>query len=183
MMAAVSIIVVRYKVTLFPTLAFLAFIAYRIHSVSAPGSMDVLSPFLIGTGLIVMNQSQSIWYAYWLGESLVIAMFTYNSLGPVAKTTSVFVGIGIFSAVAALIFRGKVWNYAMIIGLELFLALFIAMAFPIMEMVLEAILNDKLRKVGDKVRAHHAHLERYYQQLQQRQQQQQQQQQKGAKGR
>ena len=48
------------------------------------------------------------------------------------------------------------------IAFEGFLALFVAMVFPVMELVLEAVLNEKLRKVGDKVRAHHQVLERYY---------------------
>ena len=159
MMAAVSVIVVRYIWTLVPALGFLVFIAYRIHTVT-PGSGDLLSPFMIAFGLIVMHLGG--FWLYLAGESLVIYMFTWNSLGPVAKTTPLYVGIGLFSFVSALWFRGKFWNYVIAIGLELFLALFIALAFPIMEMVLEAILNDKLKKVGDKVRAHHAHLERYY---------------------
>jgi multisubunit Na+/H+ antiporter MnhG subunit len=100
---------------------------------------------------------------FWVGESLVIAMFTLNSMGGVTKSSSLYLGIGVFSTVSALWFRGKFWNYAIVVGLEVFLAIFIAMAFPIMEMVLEAVLNDKLKKVGDKVRAHHHHLERYYQ--------------------
>jgi hypothetical protein len=164
MMAAVSVIVVRYRWTLFPALAFLAFIAFRIYSVATTtGSLELLSPFLIGAGLVVMHQSrESGWLWYWIGESLVIGMFTFNSMGAVPKSVPLYVGVSIFSSVAALWFRGKFWNYAIVLGLELFLAIFIAMAFPIMEMVLEAILNDKLRKVGDKVRAHHQHLERYY---------------------
>jgi hypothetical protein len=100
---------------------------------------------------------------YWVGESLVIGTFTYNSIsGTVQKTTPFYFGIAVFSMLAALWFRGKFWNYFLVLGLELFMGIFIAMAFPIMEMVLEAILNDKLKKVGDKVRAHHQHLERYY---------------------
>jgi hypothetical protein len=164
MMAVVSLLVVRYRWTLFPALAFLAFLAFRIHTVAAGAStVEVTSPFLIGAGLIVMYQSQDTgWLLYWAGEALVIGMFTYNSMSGIAKSMPLYVGIGVFSAIAALWFRGKFWNYFIVLALELFLAIFVAMAFPIMEMVLEAILNDKLRKVGDKVRAHHKHLEKYY---------------------
>jgi hypothetical protein len=63
---------------------------------------------------------------------------------------------------AAWWFRGTLWNYIILLGLELFVALFIAVSFPIFEMILEAIVNDKLKKVGDKVRAQHAYMERYY---------------------
>ena len=106
-------------------------------------------------------------FRYWVGESMVIGMFTYNSISGTELPSTIplqfiLVVIGVFSSIAALWFRGKFWNYAIVIGLELFLAIFIAMAFPIMEMILEAVLNEKLKKVGEKVRAHHQHLERYY---------------------
>jgi TctA family transporter len=96
---------------------------------------------------------------------MVIGMFSYNSITLTPEqvpSTIVLGGIGIFSMIAALWFRGKFWNYAVVIGFELFLALFIAMAFPVMEMVLEAVLNEKLKKVGEKVRAHPKHMEKYY---------------------
>ncbi|MGK3739078.1 MAG: hypothetical protein ACI90V_005925, partial [Bacillariaceae sp.] len=57
---------------------------------------------------------------------------------------------------------GKFWNYAIVIGLEIFVAIFIAVSFPVFEMILEAILNDKLKKVGEKIRAQHKCMERYY---------------------
>ncbi len=161
MMAFVSLLVVRFIWTLLPAMMFLAFIAYRIHSVAA-GTMEVSSPFVIGAGLCLMYQSHS-GVVFWMGESLVIGMFTLNSMSGVVKSSTLNLGVGVFSTVSALWFRGRFWNYAIVLGLELFLAIFIAMAFPIMEMVLEAILNDKLKKVGDKVRAHHQQLERYYQ--------------------
>ena len=70
----------------------------------------------------------------------------------------------IFAILSALWFRGKFWNYLIVMGLELFLAIFIAVSFPVFEMILEAILNDKLKKVGDKIRAQHKAMELYYKQ-------------------
>lgn len=171
MMAAVSLLVVRYQWLLYPALAFLAFIAYKIHSSVQNSTLDLLSPFLLGTGLILMyksSQEESLsGFRYWVGESMVIAMFTFNSISGTELPSTVplqfvLVAIGIFSGIAALWFRGKFWNYAIVIGLEFFLAIFVAMAFPVMEMILEAVMNEKLKKVGEKVRAHHQHLERYY---------------------
>jgi hypothetical protein len=169
MMASVSLLVVRYRWLLYPALGFLGFIAFRVYSTPGHGTLDMLSPFLIGTGLIFMYQSKeetASGFVYWIGESLVIAMFTYNSIAltpNVASYAGAILGaIGVFSAIAALWFRGKFWNYAIVIGFEAFLAIFVAMAFPIMEIVLEAIINEKLKKVGEKVRAHHDYLEKYY---------------------
>ena len=168
-MATVSLFVVRYIWTLMIALAFLTFVAIRIYSVADGGTgmskADVMSPFLLASGLIVMYQSQGSFWMYWLGESLVIGMFTFNSLNTVTlfnQSSVIYIVIGLFAVIAALWFRGKFWNYATVLGLELFLAIFIALAFPIMEMVLEAILNDKLRKVGDKLRQQHQQMEKYY---------------------
>ena len=173
MMGAVSVIVVRYIWTLLIALAFLSFVAFRIYTMASnPASAaagastaDMLSPFMIGTGLILMYQSPNSFWLFWIGESFVIGMFTVNSLNMVTlynHAAIIYISISIFSLLAALWFRGKFWNYAIVIGLELFLAIFIAVAFPIMEMVLEAILNDKLRKVGDKLRQQHIQMEKYY---------------------
>jgi hypothetical protein len=103
------------------------------------------------------------WLLYWVGESTLVCMFTYNSFATTQQvSTLLLAGITAFGVLAALWFRGSFWNYVIVIGLEIFLALFIAVSFPVFEMILEAILNDKLKKVGDKVRAHHEYMERYY---------------------
>lgn len=187
LLGAVSVFVARYKLLLLPGLAILAYVAYSIHTSPATSSHDFLSPFLIGTGLIIMYQASSgswshsevvesadgtsevttsvNWLLYWVGETMVIFMFTYNSLLPTQQQNILIkMAVAIFALLVALWFRGRFWNYIIVIGLELFLALFIAVSFPIFEMILEAILNDKLKKVGDKVRAQHAYMERYYQQ-------------------
>ena len=179
LLGSISLIVVRYKLTLFPALAFLAFIAYKVRSASAYNTLEMLSPFLISIGIIIMYQSSSgswnittgdgkgqsnHWLLYWLGESILIFMFTYNSMvEKPSMSNPIYVGaILVFGIVAALWFRGKFWNYAIIIGLEIFAAIFIAVSFPVFEMILEAILNDKLKKVGEKIRAQHKCMERYY---------------------
>eukprot|EP00934_Nitzschia_sp_Nitz4_P001447 Nitzschia sp. Nitz4//scaffold298_size22859//5386//7482//NITZ4_008528-RA/size22859-snap-gene-0.12-mRNA-1//1//CDS//3329546320//1447//frame0 len=41
------------------------------------------------------------------------------------------------------------WNYVFVLALELILVVLIVKAFPVMEVVLEAVLDDKLRKGGD----------------------------------
>lgn len=174
MMGAVSVVLTKYRVTLYPALMFLAYIAYRIfQKAREPGgnTLDVLSPVLISTGLWAMHCGRldtpairRVTWFFWFGEALVIGVFTYNSAGILPKTPLVMAAIATVSSLAALWFRGNVWNYLVVVGLELALALLVAMAFPVVELVLEAILNDKLRKIGDRVRAHHQALEAYYQQ-------------------
>mmetsp|Transcript_9799 Transcript_9799/g.27740 ORF Transcript_9799/g.27740 Transcript_9799/m.27740 type:complete len:314 (-) Transcript_9799:159-1100(-) len=167
MMGTISVIIVRYIWTLVPALGFLAFVAFRIYSSSAATSAtlaltDFTSPIVLGAGICIMYSSQNQWAYFWVGESAVIGMFVYNSLSTLEATKPLIIGIGVFSALAALWFRGKFWNYIIVISFEAFLAIFVAVAFPIMEMVLEAVVNEKLKKVGEKIRVHHQQLERYY---------------------
>jgi curved DNA-binding protein CbpA len=184
LMGFVSVFVARYRLLLMPAMAILAYVAYSIRNSPAFSGRDFLSPFLIGTGLIIMYQASSgswsytvtesgkdgatttiNWLLFWAGESMVIFMFTFNSMGLTQQQNILITAVvACFAIIAALWFRGKFWNYVIVIGLECFLALFIALSFPIFEMILEAILNDKLRKVGDKVRAQHVFMEKYYQQ-------------------
>jgi hypothetical protein len=104
-------------------------------------------------------------YVFWMGEALVIAMFMYNSIPDIPSSipTSVWVGSLTFgSCLLALWFRGKFWNYFWTILFIVFLGVFVALAFPVMELLLEAILNEKLTRVGEKIRAQHRHMEAYY---------------------
>ena len=180
LLGAISLIVARYRLTLFPALAFLAFVTYKVRSAPTVISLELMSPFVIGIGIIIMYQASSgswsttsadgtkitHWLLYWLGESMTIFMFTCNSMEvKLSLSNPIYLGaILVFGILAALWFRGKFWNYAIVVGLEIFVGVFIAVAFPVFEMILEAILNDKLKKVGDKIRAQHKFMERYYQQ-------------------
>lgn len=165
MMGAVSVLLVRYRWTMYPALAFLAYIAFRIvqsSRLAGGSSTDVLSPLAIAIGLMLMHNSiRASWIFFW-GESLVIFMFTYNSY-TLQKNPLIYAGMAVVSMLAALWFRGAFWNYVTVVVLEAALALLAALAFPVMELVLDAILNEKLKKVGIKVRHHHAMLEKHYQ--------------------
>ena len=142
-------------------LLFLGFLAYKIHSVS--DGWEVLSPFAIGTGLIIMYLTRGTWYLYFFGEALVICVFLINSIGAAPVHTGIVFGaVGAISCLAALWFRGKFWNYVIVLALELFLAMFVAIAFPLMDMLSEAVMNEKLKKVGERVRAHSQQMEQFY---------------------
>lgn len=71
--------------------------------------------------------------------------------------------LAIVSFLLALWFRGYFWTYATTLVLEALFVVLVALAFPLMEMVLEAILNEKLKSVGERVRAHHNYMQAYYQ--------------------
>lgn len=94
---------------------------------------------------------------------MVLGTFMWNSVAGTVPGSPITIGaIGFISSIAALWFRGKFWNYVIVLAFEGLLILVVVMAFPVIEMLLETILNEKLRKVGDKVRAHQKQLEAYY---------------------
>lgn len=170
-MACVACLVVRFRIIFYPALLFMLYIVFKSFSSLSSGHStlaEVVSPAVIALGLALMRYgygSESTWAVwFWFGEAAVLGGFAFNSLSSQLPRTWVsLTGLATAALLLALWFRGRVWNYGLVIGLETFLALTVALAFPIFEFILEAILNEKLRKVGDKVRAHHAALERHYQ--------------------
>ena len=73
MMGIVAVLLVRYRITVFPTVAFLAFMAYRVRSSPGGGNTEMLSPFLIAVGLLLMNQGRTFpettWsVTFWIGK-------------------------------------------------------------------------------------------------------------------
>jgi TctA family transporter len=90
-------------------------------------------------------------------------MISYNSLSILPLTNPLVVAaIFVFAALAALWFRGSFWNYLMTLLFTGLLAILVAFAFPLMELILDAILQEKLKKVGERVRQHHKILKDYY---------------------
>ena len=185
LLAVVSIIIVRYWFFVYPAYMFLLYTIYRMISLQqqsktnasiGPVSIyDTIPTTGIAIGIFLMNRSITLstttartWTTqYWIGEGLVIAMFMYNSFSGMSviqslKPMIVWGVIGISSALIALWFRGNLWNYVIVIVIIAIVALLVAMAFPIMELIVDAILNEKLRKVGDKVRHHHQVLHTHY---------------------
>ena len=177
-MGLVSVVIVRYWWSFYPALCFHGWIGFRViqqqltRNTTTSGSVvydALLPPILLATGLCVMyTAATDDWNKqFWIGEALVIGMFLYNSLGTPEwqKNRAVLAGIVVFSVLAALWFRGRFWNYVTAVGLIAVIAILVALAFPVMELLLEAIINEKLRKVGDKVRHHHQVLQQHYEQL------------------
>ena len=102
--------------------------------------------------------TEIIQYADWswtflFGETLVMTSFLSNSFEN--NLPKLFLlAFSTLSLLLSLWLRGRFWRYATILGFEGIIALLVVMAFPIMEMILESIVEEKMRKVGEKIRAH-----------------------------
>jgi len=108
----------------------------------------------------VSNETE-ITYADWswtflFGETTVMTSFISNSFDnrPLALLL-LFTTLSFF---LSLWLRGSFWRYATLMGFEGIIALLVVLAFPIMEMILESIVEEKMRKVGEKIRAHDARM-------------------------
>jgi cation transport ATPase len=72
MMGVVSVFVTRYWITVLIAVAFLAFIAYRVRIVHGAPNTDMLSPFMIAVGLLLMHKGRILpemtWgFTFWIG--------------------------------------------------------------------------------------------------------------------
>eukprot|EP00566_Odontella_aurita_P011674 CAMPEP_0113543662 /NCGR_PEP_ID=MMETSP0015_2-20120614/10278_1 /TAXON_ID=2838 /ORGANISM="Odontella" /LENGTH=386 /DNA_ID=CAMNT_0000443837 /DNA_START=96 /DNA_END=1256 /DNA_ORIENTATION=+ /assembly_acc=CAM_ASM_000160 len=169
MMGLASTLVCRYKLLLIPSIIFLAFITYKVTSTIKQlpaGTISMrerASPSMIALGLVLMyfgRSDEHPWsWTFWLGEALVMTMLLGNSVP--TKSPALDLGFVILSLILSLILRGKFWRYVMVLCFTGALGIIALLVFPVMEMVLEEIMNEKLRKIGEKVRAHAKMMERY----------------------
>ena len=155
MMALASTLVCRYKMLMIPVVLFLFYVSFRVFSVIGieAGWYEKLAPICISIGLYTMHLSESGDWLFWCGESIVMTCFFLNSMLPTQKgSPGIMMKCLIASTLMAWFLKGNFWRYAIILSIEAGLALTVVIVFPIMEMIFEEIMNEKLRKIGDKIR-------------------------------
>jgi hypothetical protein len=191
MMAITSVIITRWKYTTIPAVLFLLYTSFQIFRAKSSGSSgvnliqtyDILSPILLATGLIIMYtwknnshyqqqegevETQFQWNKmFWMGETLIMTIFCINTLvskeaSSVRPSLGLGVGLYVFFAMIALFIRGKGWRYMTILSMELGLALVAVLVFPIMEMIMEALVDEKMKKVGERVRLYARVMEEHH---------------------
>ncbi len=106
---------------------------------------------------------------FWMGESLIMTIFCLNSIASREASTlrpSLALGIALYFlfGLFALYIRGKGWRYLTCLSIELGCALVAVIVFPMMEMVMEALMDEKLKKVGERVRLYSKVMEKNHQQ-------------------
>jgi uncharacterized membrane protein YvlD (DUF360 family) len=166
MMGLTAVLLTRYLLLIVPAGLFLVFTAWRIKQLQGFTGWGACHPLVLGLGLVLMHYGRELpemtWsFSFWIGEALVATMFTYSTLPP-QETPTMFAVIAVCMFILTLWTRGNVWKYTTLTALQVILALVLALVFPILEMFIEAILNEKLKKVGDKIRAQHVRMEAYY---------------------
>ncbi|KAL9184040.1 hypothetical protein ACHAXT_002126 [Thalassiosira profunda] len=148
--------------------------------VTLPMMKDVLSPLVIALGILCMYrgrrfvvaaagdaasgvagdstaQSEGETYLDWswtfhFGEVMVMTCFIANSFEK--RSVPLTVVYAVVSFLLSLFLGGRFWRYLTMLGFEGVIALLVVLAFPIMEMILESIVEEKMRKVGEKIRKH-----------------------------
>ena len=134
---------------------------YRGRRFLIPDSVAEANNVVLGDSTNMTNNdaAQNIAYAswswtFWLGETVVMTCFLTNSFEK--RNSTLVVGFAVISLLLSLLLRGQFWRYATLLGFQGAIALLVVLAFPVMEMVLEEIVQEKMRKVGEKIRAHDA---------------------------
>lgn len=176
MMAVGTTFISRYKITLVPLVLFLLFVANNLRILDSSKVVDIAVPLGLATGVILMHlgratvpsesdasvyvSTTSTWL-FFFGEAIAIATFIKTSvINPTSEISPIVYGVIVVTAsVVALILQGRFWRYAFVVAFEAFLALLTVLVFPVLEMLLQEIMNDKLKKVGEKIRAHGKRME------------------------
>jgi len=91
-------------------------------------------------------------WTFWFGEALLMSLFVSNSFEK--HTRSLVLVCVAVSLLCTLWLRGRFWRYTSILMIEGVIAMVCVVIFPIMEMILESIVEEKMRKVGEKIRQH-----------------------------
>ena len=104
---------------------------------------------------------------FWMGEAMVMTIFCLNTIASREESTlrpSLPLGMGLFVlfGLIALYIRGKGWRYLGCLSIELGCALIAVIVFPMMEMVMETLMDEKLKKVGERVRLYSKVMEESY---------------------
>ena len=181
MMAAASLFITRWKYTTIPAILFLSYTSLQIYQArnketTGPliTTFDIISPLCISTGILLMffgrsDSEQGPWTkTFWAGEALVMTLFCLNTLSSREATTlrpSLPLSLGLYFifGLLALYIRGKGWRYISCLSIELGCALVAVLVFPMMEMLMETLIDEKLKKVGERVRLYSKVMEETYQ--------------------
>jgi hypothetical protein len=181
MVGLVATILCRWKWTMIPSCCFMLFVTIKVALASRHASAraagasywDALQPFLMGTAVYLMyygrrRSAESTWsFYFWAGEALVAFYVMKSSLPTNHNAPNIILlssACGVVAGVATLLLRGRFWRYACLMGGQATCALMCVLVFPILEMILEEIMKEKLRKIGDKIRAHSKRMEQLQQQ-------------------
>ena len=128
---------------------------YEIASVPAVAA-DVASTVEedISASLQTEIKYQEWSYTFLFGESLVMTSFLANSFDNQLLSRTLVLALSAFCFLLSLWLRGRFWRYMTLLGFEGMIGTLVVLAFPIMEMILESLVEEKMRKVGEKIRAH-----------------------------
>lgn len=93
-------------------------------------------------------------WTFLCGEALVMTSFLANSFDNQLLSRFLVLVFSVLSLLLSLWLRGRFWRYMTLLGFEGLIGALVVLAFPIMEMILESLVEEKMRKVGEKIRAH-----------------------------
>lgn len=93
-------------------------------------------------------------WTFLVGEALVMTSFIANSVDNQLLSRVLVLAFSGLSLLLSLWLRGRFWRYMTLLGFEGLIGALVVLAFPIMEMILESLVEEKMRKVGEKIRAH-----------------------------
>lgn len=92
MMGFVAVLVTRYRITVFPAVAFLVYTSFRLKRMQGSSIFEASSPLVIAAGLLLMHYGRTLpevtWtLMFWIGTNVVLwRLFTNVCIESLATT-------------------------------------------------------------------------------------------------
>lgn len=163
MLCLLSTFLCRFKLTVFLVVVALSFITYkmRVAPLDSPQNL-YLQPLGIAASTFIMHLGITMNnYFFNFGEWIAMTLFIFSSLPPASTfskpvtTRNLVIICSIPSFILAIIMKGRFYRYVVLIIMEAIVAILAVLAFPVMEMIIEEIIKEKMVRVGEKIRAWH----------------------------
>lgn len=165
----VVVYVCRYKIFVIPLMLCVVFISIRSYKRNGNNILAILIPLVIIITLIFLNMGETNKNSkcYWIAETTLQTVFTHNALPIDYRNSKSFFVLLLFLSLFALYTKGNVYKYLKLIAVEFVFAIVVVIVFPLLELIVEEIVKDKMERVGIRVRDHLKRMEQLIRQEQQ----------------
>jgi len=111
-------------------------------------------------GIICMYYGGKGSWFFWIGETFMITFSAVTSLPPDFMSKPFIAIAAVVSSIFSLILKGRFWRYLLLLTFEGVILLVAIILMPVLEMVVDELVNAKLMRYGEKLRSHVKRLER-----------------------
>jgi len=150
------------KIVIICVILCLVVMFFRSYMENSKNKMTIITPLVI-IGIIIYLHIDGSRYRpriCWISETLLQMFFIQNAIPFDYRTSRVLIILFIFLSFISLYTKGNPYQYIKLILSQLILAVVILIFSPVLELVVEEIVKEKMGKVGERLRSHLSRMER-----------------------